>query len=84
MQAIQNAAKAWVYGFEAALELRFSKQVKLTSQYNVIGGTEEDDSGAETPLRHAAPNFGNTHLLWTTEAFKIDVFANYNNELSFV
>lgn len=83
VQAMQNAAKAWVYGFEAGLELRFSKQVKLTSQYNVIGGTEEDDNGAETALRHAAPNFGNAHLVWDTNAFKIDVFTNYNNELSY-
>ena len=83
VQAMQNAAKAWVYGFEAGMALNFSKQVKLTSQYSVIGGTEEDDSGVETPLRHAAPNFGNTHLVWNAKAFKMDVFANYNNELSY-
>ena len=83
VQAMQNAAKAWVYGFEAGMELNFSKHIKLTSQYSVIGGTEEDDSGAETPLRHAAPNFGNTHLVWNAKTFKMDLFANYNNELSF-
>ena len=83
VQAIQNAAKSWVYGFEAGMELNVNKQLKLTSQYSVIGGTEEDDNGEETPLRHAAPNFGNTHLIWNAEPFKIDVFANYNQELSF-
>ena len=83
VQAMQNAAKAWVYGFEAGMALNFSKQIKLTSQYSVVGGTEEDDSGVETPLRHAAPNFGNTHLVWNAKAFKMDVFANYNNELSY-
>ena len=83
VQAMQNAAKAWVYGFEAGMELNFSKHIKLTSQYSVIGGTEEDDSGVETTLRHAAPNFGNTHLVWNAKAFKMDVFANYNNELSY-
>lgn len=83
VQAMQNASKAWIYGFEAGMELNMSKQVTLTSQYSVIGGTEEDDSGMETSLRHAAPNFGNTHLVWNTDAFKIDVFANYNGELSY-
>ncbi|WP_445955524.1 TonB-dependent receptor plug domain-containing protein [Yeosuana sp.] len=83
VQAIQNASKAWIYGLEVGMEYRFTKQLKLTSQYSVIGGTEEDDSGAETPLRHAAPHFGNTHLVWNTKAFKMDVFAYYNNELSF-
>ena len=83
VQAMQNASKAWIYGFEAGLQINFSKQLKLTSQYSVIGGTEEDDQGIENPLRHAAPNFGNTHLVWDKKDFKIDVFADYNNELSY-
>ena len=82
VQAIQNASKAWIYGFEMGLQVRFSNQLKLTSQYSVIGGTEEDN-GIEVPVRHAAPNFGNTHLIWNTNLFKLDLFANYNNELSF-
>ena len=83
VQATQNASKSWIYGFEAGLQLNFSEQLKLTSQYSVVGGTEEDDKGTETPLRHAAPNFGNTHLVWGKNDFKIDLFADYNNELSF-
>jgi hemoglobin/transferrin/lactoferrin receptor protein len=83
VQAMQNASKSWIYGFEAGLQLNFSKQLKLTSQYSVIGGTEEDDKGFETPLRHAAPNFGNTHLVWDKKDFKIDLFADYNDELSY-
>ena len=82
VQAIQNASKEWIYGFEAGIELNFSKQVKLRSQYNVIGGTEEDE-GIEVPVRHIAPSFGNTHLVWQKEKFQIDAFAEYNNELSF-
>ncbi|MEZ4793606.1 MAG: TonB-dependent receptor [Gelidibacter sp.] len=83
VQAIQNAAKSKIYGFEAGIQINFCKQFKLTSQYNVIGGTEEDDNGDENPLRHAAPNFGNTHLVWHGPKFQIDAFAEYNNELSF-
>jgi hemoglobin/transferrin/lactoferrin receptor protein len=83
VQAMQNASKSWIYGFEAGLQLNFSKQLKLTSQYSVIGGTEEDNQGFENPLRHAAPNFGNTHLIWDKKDFKIDLFADYNNELSY-
>lgn len=82
VQAIQNASKAWIYGFEVGLQINFNKQFKLTSQYNIIGGTE-DDQGIEVPVRHVAPNFGNTHFVWSTDKFKIDVFANYNSELSF-
>ncbi|WP_298900829.1 TonB-dependent receptor [uncultured Psychroserpens sp.] len=82
VQAIQNASKAWIYGFEAGVRINFSKRLKLTSQYNIIGGTE-DENGIEVPVRHIAPNFGNTHFVWQNEKFEIDAFAEYNNELSF-
>lgn len=82
IQAIQNASKAWIYGFEVGLEANFSKQLKLRSQYNVIGGTE-DNNGVEEPVRHVAPNFGRTHFIWQNEKFLVDAFAVYNNELSF-
>ncbi len=82
VQAIQNASKEWIYGFEAGIRLNISKRLKLTSQYNILGGSEEDN-GIEVPVRHVAPNFGNTHLVWKNEKFQIDAFAEYNNELSF-
>ncbi|WP_460220589.1 TonB-dependent receptor [Psychroserpens sp. MEBiC05023] len=82
VQAIQNASKNWIYGFEAGVEFNISKRLKLTSQYNIIGGTEEDE-GIEVPVRHIAPNFGNTHFVWKNDKFQIDAFAEYNSELSF-
>ncbi|QFZ54299.1 TonB-dependent receptor [Oceanihabitans sp. IOP_32] len=82
VQAIQNASKAWIYGFEVGLDMRFTKNLKLSSQYSVIGGTEEQDN-IEVPIRHVAPSFGNTHLVWNYKNVKVDFFANYNAELSF-
>lgn len=82
VQAIQNASKAWIYGVELGAQVNFSEHLKLTTQYNVIGGREEDN-GIEVPVRHVAPNFGNTHLVWQNDQFQFDVFAIYNNELSF-
>ncbi|WP_028870745.1 TonB-dependent receptor plug domain-containing protein [Psychroserpens burtonensis] len=82
IQAIQNASKEWIYGFEVGMKLNISDKLRLTSQYNIIGGTEEDD-GVEVPVRHIAPNFGNTHITWESGRFLIDAFAEYNNELSF-
>jgi hemoglobin/transferrin/lactoferrin receptor protein len=64
------------------MKLNISEQLQFSSQYNVIGGTEEDD-GVEVPVRHIAPNFGNTHLSYQSGKFQIDAFAEYNNELSF-
>ncbi|MBT8258286.1 MAG: TonB-dependent receptor [Bacteroidia bacterium] len=83
IQAIQNASKAWIYGFEAGLTISFSEQLKLRSQYSIVGGNEEDVDGVEVPVRHVAPAFGNTHLIWENDKLKFDAFLIYNNELSF-
>ncbi len=82
VQSIQNASKAWIYGFEVGLKLAISNQIDLTSQYSIIGGTEESGD-IEVPIRHVAPNFGNTHLIWNSDNLKLDFFANYNGELSY-
>ncbi|MDT0557800.1 TonB-dependent receptor [Ichthyenterobacterium sp. W332] len=83
VQAIQNASKTWIYGFEAAIEVKLSDLTKLRSQYNIIGGTEEDENGVEVPVRHVAPAFGSTHIIWNKNRLNIDAFAQYNGELSF-
>ena len=82
IQAIQNASEANIHGFELGLKINFSDVFKLTSQYNVVGGTE-DDNGVDVPVRHVTPNFGNTHLIWRKNRLKVDLFANYNGELSY-
>lgn len=82
VQAIQNASKAWIYGFEVGAEVNFSEQVQFTTQYSIVGGTEEDDAGEEVPVRHVAPAFGNAHLVWKNDKLKFDGYINFNGELS--
>lgn len=82
VQAIQNASKAWIYGFEIGAEVNLSKQLQFTSQYSIVGGTEEDDAGEEVPVRHVAPAFGNAHLIWKKDKLKFDGYVNFNGELS--
>lgn len=81
--AIQNASSANVYGFEAGIKIALAQNLKFTSQYNVIRGEETDENGFEVPVRHVAPDFGNTHLIWEKNKLKFDAFAEYNAELSF-
>jgi hemoglobin/transferrin/lactoferrin receptor protein len=83
VQAIQNAAKAEVYGFEASLEVNFSEQLQLTSQYSVTDGFQEDDSGISYPLRSAPPMYGNGHLIFKTKRLKLDAFVDYNGQFDF-
>ncbi|WP_298792352.1 TonB-dependent receptor [uncultured Allomuricauda sp.] len=83
VQAIQNAAKAYVYGFELGLEAFLDENWSLTSNLTITEGTEEDDSGEDTPARHAAPTFGDFHVIWQNQKLKTDLFLNYNGEISY-
>jgi len=83
VQAIQNAGEARVYGFEAGLEINFCKSLQLTSQYNITDGFTEEDDGSTAPIRHAAPMFGNTHLIFTKGKWKFDAFGEYNGQFDF-
>lgn len=83
VQAIQNAAKAYVYGFEFGLEAFLSENWSLTSNLTLTEGIEEDDSGMDSPARHVAPTFGDFHLVWQNQKLKADMFLNYNGEISY-
>jgi hemoglobin/transferrin/lactoferrin receptor protein len=81
IQAIQNASRSWIYGFEAGLKVRFSKALKLTSQYSYVQGVQEEVLGVELPVRHVAPVFGNVRIIWNHNKLQIDGFINYNGTL---
>ncbi len=82
VQAIQNAAKAYVYGFEFGLEAYLTEQWSLSSNLTFTEGVEEEDDGSETPARHAAPTFGDFHIVWKNQRLRTDVFLNYNGEIA--
>ena len=63
VQSMQNASKENIYGFEVGLEINFSENLRVTSQYNIIGGIEEDNNN-ENPIRHIVPDFGRTNIAW--------------------
>jgi hemoglobin/transferrin/lactoferrin receptor protein len=81
IQAIQNASKSWIYGFEAGLKIQFSKALEFTTQYSYVNGVQEETPGVELPVRHVAPVFGNAHIIWKNKKFQMDGFVNYNGAL---
>ena len=83
VQAIQNAAKAYVYGFEFGLEAYLTEQWSLSSNLTITEGVEEEDDGTETPARHAAPTFGDFHIVWKNQRLRTDLFVNYNGEIEY-
>ncbi len=83
VQAIQNAGIAEVYGFEAGLQVNFTSYLKLLSQFNITDGFIQEDDGSEAPVRHAAPPFGNTHLIFNKNKITLDFYGEYNGQFDF-
>ncbi len=83
LQAIQNAANAYVYGFEGGIQVEFTAELNFSSQLTITKGKEEQEDGSDAALRHAAPLFGNAHLVWKGNKLTIDLFGAYNGQFDF-
>jgi len=83
VQAMQNAAKAWVWGFSADVEANLPAGFGIHADLTYQKGEEELDDGSTAPLRHAAPFFGSAHLTYSRERLKADLYFVYNGEVSY-
>ncbi len=83
VQALQNVARATVYGVQAGMEIRLPGGFSLLSRYNLQRGDEELDDGRTSPSRHAAPAFGSTHLRFITDRVTFEVSARYSAQVPF-
>jgi len=81
VQAIQNAANAYIWGVELALDLNIAEYFNFKNSFNYQKGKEEDDAGDTVPLRHAAPWFGKTELIFRKDKIEADLYAVYNGEI---
>ncbi|GMN09707.1 TonB-dependent receptor [Croceitalea sp. MTPC9] len=83
VQAIQNAAKAYVYGFEFGIEAFMNENWSFLGNLTLTEGVEEDDNGTDSAARHVAPTFADAHVIWKNQKWKADFFLNYNGEIPF-
>ncbi|MBT3244587.1 MAG: TonB-dependent receptor [Bacteroidetes bacterium] len=74
VEAIVNADWAHVYGVSASINWNVISNLFLKSS---ITATYGEDSGS-VPLRHVAPVFGASHLIYQKNKFKGDFFIRYN------
>lgn len=81
--AIQNAASAKVYGFQAGIEWSPTQNWLLNSKINWQKGLEELDDETTSPTRHAAPLFGLTRLTYSKKKLKIELSSIYSGEIAF-
>jgi hemoglobin/transferrin/lactoferrin receptor protein len=78
VQALVNADEATVYGFQLAVYADITNNLSFKSHLTYTKGEDKDGF----PLRHVAPMFGSTHLIFNAEKIKADFYANYNGEIS--
>lgn len=83
VQAIQNAAKANVYGLQFGLEAKFSKDFLFSTDLNFQKGEEELDNGDTSPSRHAAPFFGVSRLTYMHEKLQLQLYTQYSARRNF-
>ena len=78
VQAVVNEDYAIIYGFQIALKADVLNNFEISSNYNYTKGYDAEN----LPLRHVAPAFGSTHILFKAPKFKVDLFSEYNAEIS--
>lgn len=83
VQAIQNSASAYVYGFQGGVKVGLPFNMKLVSQLSVQTGEEELADGSQSPLRHVAPLYGITHIQYERDKLKVDFNVAYSGEKEF-
>lgn len=83
VQAIQNAAYAFVYGTQVGVDYKLRKGLSFSTDFNFQIGKEELDNGDINPLRHAAPHFGTTRLTFESSRLRFQVYAIYSGKRTY-
>ena len=83
VQAVQNAARATVWGLQVGLEAKLPAGFGFSARFNYQKGEEELDDGSTSPLRHAAPWFGVTRLKYATGRLRLELNAFLNGEVPY-
>jgi hemoglobin/transferrin/lactoferrin receptor protein len=78
VQAMQNAAKATVFGIQAGLEIKLAYNFSFVSDFNYQKGEEELDNGATSPSRHAAPWFGVSKIIYNYKKLSLQLNSIYS------
>jgi hemoglobin/transferrin/lactoferrin receptor protein len=84
VEALQNVARATVWGFQASLQVYITRNLSFITHANWITGEETDEVNDEqVPLRHAPPFYGSSFLRYNWKKLFIEFSAMYNSEISF-
>ncbi len=77
VQAIQNAANAYVYGVQFGFDLNLSKGFRFSTDLNYQYGMEELDDGSKSRSRHAPPSYGVSRLQYKAGKLRLQLYSIY-------
>ena len=80
VQALQTAARAYVFGVQGALQLRVMRNYYAKGNVNYQRGREELDDGTTSPSRHAAPLFGRAAVGWDNGMLCVEAYTAFQAE----
>jgi hemoglobin/transferrin/lactoferrin receptor protein len=83
VQAVQNAARANVYGLQGGIEVKIPGGIGFSTVINYQVGEEELADGSISPSRHAAPWFGVSRVNLKTGKLFLQFYAMYSGERPF-
>jgi hemoglobin/transferrin/lactoferrin receptor protein len=83
VQAIQNAANAYVYGLQFGSEFKLPEGFTFSTDLNFQKGEEETDNGVKGPSRHAPPFFGFSRLTYQGDKLNLQLYTQFQGEQSF-
>ena len=83
VQAIQNAADAYVYGIQAGIEWQLPAGFSFSTDLNWQQGKETLDNGSVSPSRHVAPFFGISRFTYRENKLTLEIYSTYQGERSF-
>lgn len=78
VQALQNAANAYVYGFHVGFHWKFHQNWSTDVHYNWQEGEEDDDELEKVPSRHVPPAFANLKLSWEKRGIRVMCYADFS------
>ncbi|HYC87072.1 MAG TPA: TonB-dependent receptor [Chryseosolibacter sp.] len=82
--SLQNISEIRVRGLQAGFEILATDKLKITSSLSYQDGKEKDpESGRNFSPAHVAPMFGATHVIYSDDRFRVDLYAVYNGEIPY-
>lgn len=75
IQSMQNAATAYIYGFQGTVKAKFTKFLSFKSNLTYTVGRVTSDN---IPLDHVPPLYGTTSLQFEAKKAKVELWSMYN------